>query len=170
MIDRNGLKGKPISLKMDIEGAEMVALRYFPTSYLENIDNIVFEYHPAEQELTPDWRKKRHGFQHERFAGNLQIFRTLSEHFIPISFHFTNNRCYLRRPAAANQHYFNSSTVELSMVNKKHTTINNPTRSFKPVHDLEKPTYSFYWLRDENGNVKDCQYDENVDPEKAPRR
>ena len=34
MVDRNNLTHKRISLKIDIEGAEMVALRHFPTEYL----------------------------------------------------------------------------------------------------------------------------------------
>lgn len=34
MVDKNNLTNKHYSLKLDIEGAEMVALRHFPTSYL----------------------------------------------------------------------------------------------------------------------------------------
>lgn len=41
MIDRNDLKGKKITLKLDGEGSEWDGLRTLPLSYLDDIDQIL---------------------------------------------------------------------------------------------------------------------------------
>ena len=91
MVDRNNLTDKRWTLKIDIEGGEFVAFRHFPTSYLKNIDQIVMELHPAEQRW---YHNEEYGYGHRKFAGNLNIFKTLSEHFYVVNWHYTNNACY----------------------------------------------------------------------------
>jgi hypothetical protein len=62
LIDSNDLKGKHITTKMDIEGAEWPGFRTLPVTYLDYIDQIVMEVH-----LPGD------GISHEAYWGNLDI-------------------------------------------------------------------------------------------------
>ena len=119
------------------------------------------EYHLAEP-----WQdhNEEYGFGHRKFAGNLQIWKTLSEHFYCINLHYTNNACYNNpnpeRSGIRDQHWFRSSSVELSLVNKKLLQINKPTRSFQWSHNWNAMNWDW-----DNPNVVQCDYEPGVDPD-----
>ena len=79
---------KRIFLKIDSEGGEYPGLKYFPTEYLDYIDQFILELHFVD--LYPEeW-------------GMLDIFRTLMTKFVSVNMHMNNNDCLAGRKLKAN--------------------------------------------------------------------
>ena len=73
MIKKHNLTGKHWILKIDIEGGQYQAFKYFPIELLKWIDQIVIEFHFAP--IYPEeW-------------GQIDIYRTISKYFVPVNFH-----------------------------------------------------------------------------------
>lgn len=60
----------------------------------------------------------------------LDIFRTLSEHFVSVNYHMNNMGCQPGRKLRSNG-------IEATLVNKRHIKVKNPTRTFA-LHPLNK--------------------------------
>jgi hypothetical protein len=73
-IAKNGHAGKPLLVKMDVEGAEWDSLFTAPDAVLEQIDQLPMELHGSD----------------ERF---LELVRRLKRHFHLVNLHFNNWAC-----------------------------------------------------------------------------
>ena len=81
-IDRKKLRSQGIILKLDVNGAEWMALKTLPLSYLERIDQMVVNFHnPRHPEITPPVK------------GHLVITETLRKYFVSVNLHMDNNYC-----------------------------------------------------------------------------
>lgn len=76
------LTKKHVMMKIDVEGAEWPGLRTFPISYLDYVDQFIFEIH-----------FNGGASLHPNFWGNLDIVRELGEKFVSVNFHVNNNGC-----------------------------------------------------------------------------
>ena len=79
MIKINKLFKKHIVLKIDCEGGEFPGFKYFPTEYLDYIDQIVGELH--------------FDFIYREEWGALDILRTLDSKFVNVNLHMNNYGC-----------------------------------------------------------------------------
>lgn len=107
--------------KIDCEGCEYPGLKYIPTERLEQIDQMVGEFH-----LYPIF--------HEEW-GILDILRSLTEKFVVVNLHMTNFACTdspLRRLKAL--------AIEYTLVSKRLITKRSESQSFK-LHPLNTPSY-----------------------------
>jgi hypothetical protein len=100
-----------------------MAFRYFPTEFLDYIDQIIMEVH--------------FDFIYPDIWGNLDIFRSLADKFVNVNYHMNNYACYnetlpLRgMPARA---------FEVTLVNKNIIKLNSEDRSYKE-DKLNVPNY-----------------------------
>ena len=60
--------------------------------------------------------------------GNMEILKTLAEHFVVINFHENNAVCYNAQTRPFRK--IKSPAIETAMVNRRLIKINKPTRSF----------------------------------------
>lgn len=103
LLKSRNLMKKHIILKMDTEGGEYLAFRYFPTEYLDYIDQIIMEVH--FDEIDPEvW-------------GNLDIFRTLADKFVNVNYHMNNYGCHYKERQPLRR--VPSRAFEVALVNKK---------------------------------------------------
>jgi hypothetical protein len=107
ILKSHDLVKKHISIKIDTEGGEHTAFRYFPTEFLDYVDQIIMEVHLD--------------FIYQDVWGNLDFLRTISEKFINVNYHMTNYAAcytvdYRGMPARA---------FELTLVNKKLIKLNS---------------------------------------------
>ena len=77
---RHSLTKKHIVLKISCEGCEYNGLKFLPTEELEYIDQIFAEFHFADT--------------HREEWGILDIFRTLTKKFIPVSYRAPHWMCF----------------------------------------------------------------------------
>lgn len=128
---RNLVK-KHIVLKIDTEGSEYFAFKYFPTQYLDYIDQIVMEVH--FDKLGPEtW-------------GNLDILKTLANKFVNVNYHMNNNGCFSVHPSRKGFRKLKSHAFEVTLINRKLIKLKSDSRSFTE-HRLNAP----------NANANDCQ-------------
>ena len=93
-IARNGDDGKPLVVKMDVEGSEWASLLDAPDAVLRNIDQLVVEFH---------------GIEHPRFVATV---RRLKQHFYVVNVHVNNYSC------AAGFSPFSGEVFEVLFVNR----------------------------------------------------
>jgi hypothetical protein len=93
-IARNGDAGKPLVVKIDVEGAELESLMATGTAVLRRIDQLAMELHGTD----------------ERY---LQLVRKLKRLFHPVHLHFNNQACTVRYKP------FPSSAYQVLFVNKR---------------------------------------------------
>ena len=131
---RNLIK-KRIILKMDIEGGEYDAFKYFPLEYLDYIDQIVIEVH--------------FDMYGPEYWGNLDIFRSILDKFYNINFHFNNHGCYnlFYDPEDVKLRGLPAHAFEATLINKKLVKLNSPSRTYKE-HPLNTPNKAV---------IPDCQ-------------
>jgi hypothetical protein len=119
MIRDRRLTKKHISLKLDTEGGEYPALKYFPTEDLDYIDQITIELHF-------DWI-------YPETWGHLDIFRSLAEKFIPVNYHASNWACHV--PDLLKWRRLISASYEITLINKKLIKLKSNSRSYA-LHPL----------------------------------
>jgi hypothetical protein len=78
-LDRHGIKGQRLILKMDVEGAEFEALSAAPDSLLEAIEQLVIEVHSLDRLIEPDYR-----------SAFCEMFRKINRHFTTFHVHANN--------------------------------------------------------------------------------
>jgi hypothetical protein len=71
--------------------------------------------------------------------GHLDIFRSLTDKFIPVNFHSNNNGCY--PPEIAKKRGLKSFAYEILLVNKKLIKLKSNSRSFAlhPINTINDP-------------------------------
>ena len=118
MVKRHNLTGKHWSLKIDIEGAENQAFKYFPVKDLEYIDVIVMEIHM--------------GFIYPEEWGMLDVYRTLTEHFAVVNIHENNIVCYksIEPWNTKRDRRLKTPALETTLVNRKLINIKSQKRSY----------------------------------------
>lgn len=118
MLKSHNLEDKPITLKIDCEGCEFPGLKNVPVSALDNIDQIVGEFHIFKV----DW-------------GILDIVKTLTEKFVMVNTHMNNWGCHT--PESGRK--LKASAVEYAMVNRNIIKLKSNSQSFVN-HPLNTPT------------------------------
>jgi hypothetical protein len=103
-IRANGDSGKPIILKMDVEGAEWTSLSALPDETLARIDQLLVEFHGTEVPQA------------------LPLFRKLKRHFHIANVHFNNSTCVSHREVWDPIIPFPADVFEVLFVNKALTT------------------------------------------------
>ena len=117
MIKANKLFKRHIFLKIDCEGGEFPAFKYFPVELLDYVDQMVGELH-FDNIYREEW-------------GMLDIFRTLMTKFVSVNLHMNNWGCMRNRK-------LKSRAVEFSLVNRNIIKLRSQSRSYAQ-HPLNKP-------------------------------
>ena len=121
MLKSRNLVKKNIVFKLDVEGGEFPALKYFPLEYLDYIDQLVMEIH-FDKWAPESW-------------GNLDILRSLSEKFYNVNYHMNNFGCFSKYPKIEPYRKLKSHALEVTLVNKKLLKLKSESRSYK-MHPL----------------------------------
>jgi hypothetical protein len=128
---RNGDRGKPIVLKIDVEGAEWDSLLSVPDEILQQIDQMAVEFHWAED-------GNFHWVGAEKY---LPVVQRLKEFFEVGHIHFNNASCI------GDLEPFPSSAFEVLFVSRRLALV-DPSRTAGGPHPLDAPN---------NPSVADCQ-------------
>jgi len=128
---RNGDSFKRIVLKIDVEGAEWDSLLSAPDETLEQIDQLVVEFHWMEDEAF-------HWVQDDKY---LRVVRRLKEFFEVGHIHFNNSSCI------GDLVPFPTWAYEVLFVSKRLAVV-DPSRRAGGLHPLDAPN---------NPSLDDCQ-------------
>jgi hypothetical protein len=131
-IARNGDRAKRIALKMDVEGAEWDSLLYAPDDTLQQIDQLVVEFHWL-YEKDFQWLD-----QHDKY---LHVVQRLKQFFEIAHVHFNNASCMHDLTP------FPSWAYEVLFVSKRLAVV-DPARQVQRPHPLDAPNNPAY---------EDCQ-------------
>ena len=105
---------------MDAEGGEWRGLRTLPISYLDNIEQMLIEFHFPGPGMY---------FQPDVFWGNLDILKTLDKYFASVWMHMNN--CYSNyRYQATELHLVGAFAIEVLFVNRKLLNFKSDKRSW----------------------------------------
>jgi hypothetical protein len=114
-VARNDDAGKPLIVKMDVEGAEWDSLRQAPDAVLERIDQLAMELHGTDE---------------RRFV---QTVQKLKRHFYPVHIHFNNWAC------RADTAPFPAPAYQVLLVNKRVATLGPPAPGRLTARDFDAP-------------------------------
>jgi hypothetical protein len=117
-IARNGDDGKRLVVKMDIEGAEWRTLLAAPDSLLDDVDQLVVEFHGVD--------RRRH----------LKVVRRLKERFYVGNLHFNNHTC------TAGLEPFPAWAYEVLFVNKRIAELDESGATPALPNPLDQPNTS----------------------------
>jgi hypothetical protein len=118
-IDWLNLKGKKIVLKLDVDGAEWMALKTLPIEYLPFIDQMVIIFHnPHNPQITP------------ASQGHLTILESLRQHFLSVNFHIDNHECIHDYNSYKSFRKYRSSAIEVTLVNKNLVKLNSEKQEY----------------------------------------
>ena len=114
-IERNGHRGLPVIMKMDVEGSEWQALLTAPDHVLDAIDQLAIEFHRVEDRVY------------------LETAARLSQFFYVAHYHHNNYEC------RAGFEPFAGPVFELLLVNKRIATMPNASVTARGPSPMDAP-------------------------------
>lgn len=131
---KNKDKNKRLVVKMDVEGAEWDSFLVTPDTILNNIDQLVAEFH-----IRIDFNADFHEHEWRKY---IQVIKKLKKTFHIVNVHFNNYSCFEKFPP------FPSMVFEILFVNKRIGLINEAESNPVSLNPLDAPNLP---------GEKDCQ-------------